>query len=326
LRRVPGRLAEFIRNRTGILLSRDGDVESISAYLDKALSERDQRRLTALRLKREALEVRFNRRGVIWTTDIGDVIGHDLYVDGGYETPAIDALLARLGPGTIVDVGANVGTTSVPFALAGREVIAIEPVPSTFELLRRNVADNGLDETVTCVASAIATESGHVEMFVTSSTGQSEVARAKSPTFTRWHFHDYRQITVPSEPLASVLESCGVSARDVALVWADTQGSEAEVIASAEGLWDEGVPLYVELDPFTLDEAGGFDGFLSLVREHFASFVTQDELERDPLSPPRPISELRSVARGLGENMWTNVLLLSAERSSAHSYCRQTRR
>jgi FkbM family methyltransferase len=59
-------------------------------------------------------------------------------------------LLHVLRPGdTFVDIGANVGAYTILAAKnAGAEVISFEPIPSTFEKLRRNVEANGVGERV----------------------------------------------------------------------------------------------------------------------------------------------------------------------------------
>ena len=50
---------------------------------------------------------------------------------------------------TFVDIGANIGSYSVLSAgVVGCHTLAIEPVPSTFQLLRQNVGLNRLDERV----------------------------------------------------------------------------------------------------------------------------------------------------------------------------------
>src|SRR5207248_910045 len=50
-----------------------------------------------------------------------------------------------------IDVGANVGSYTVLAAGAvGSRVFAVEPIPTTFGFLRRNVALNGLGELVRC--------------------------------------------------------------------------------------------------------------------------------------------------------------------------------
>ncbi len=45
-----------------------------------------------------------------------------------------------------VDIGANVGSYTMLGAVAGASVLAIEPIPSTFVWLMKNIAINGLGE------------------------------------------------------------------------------------------------------------------------------------------------------------------------------------
>ncbi len=47
-----------------------------------------------------------------------------------------------------VDVGANIGSYSILAATKGARVIAIEPVPSTFKVLKQNILLNELDEQI----------------------------------------------------------------------------------------------------------------------------------------------------------------------------------
>src|SRR5438309_1405344 len=66
----------------------------------------------------------------------GQLYEHDLLYD---------ALCRDLGPGVIIDVGANIGVHTVFFAKAlGRQVIALEPFDTTFDVLKQNVALNEL--------------------------------------------------------------------------------------------------------------------------------------------------------------------------------------
>jgi FkbM family methyltransferase len=69
-------------------------------------------------------------------------------------------------PETILDLGANAGFTSIFFArkYPGARIIAVEPIASNLEILRRNVELNHLD--VTIVPAAIAVEDGSVTMDV----------------------------------------------------------------------------------------------------------------------------------------------------------------
>ena len=62
---------------------------------------------------------------------------------------------------TFVDIGANIGSYSVLSAgVVGCSTLAVEPVPSTFQLLRQNVVLNRLDERVTLHNVGLGSETG----------------------------------------------------------------------------------------------------------------------------------------------------------------------
>ena len=50
---------------------------------------------------------------------------------------------------TVIDVGANIGNTAIYFALKGaKKVIAIEPVPTAFKYLFKNIASNNVGNVI----------------------------------------------------------------------------------------------------------------------------------------------------------------------------------
>ncbi len=70
------------------------------------------------------------------------------------DVPEMRAWRAALASGGLfIDVGANVGTYTIWAAELGAEVIALEPAPDTFELLRENVALNGYQVTMVRAAA-----------------------------------------------------------------------------------------------------------------------------------------------------------------------------
>ena len=79
--------------------------------------------------------------------------------------------------GTFVDVGANVGTAAFAALQAGfRAVLAIEPVPSTFRLLRANLALNGAEEAVRALQLAISDRSGTMRVDVAQGARKARLA------------------------------------------------------------------------------------------------------------------------------------------------------
>lgn len=66
---------------------------------------------------------------------------------------------------TVVDVGANIGDSSIYFALHGAmKVIAIEPFPSAFALLQLNTCQNGLSSVIKPVQAALGKKEGAVRL------------------------------------------------------------------------------------------------------------------------------------------------------------------
>lgn len=67
------------------------------------------------------------------------------------------------GPGMFVDVGANIGSYTVLAAkVCGAPSIAIEPVPSTFERLVRNLSANGISGIVEAYRGAAGAVAGDI--------------------------------------------------------------------------------------------------------------------------------------------------------------------
>jgi FkbM family methyltransferase len=250
-----------------------------------------------------------------------DVIVSDLIEYGRYEPQELEAVLTyalRHRPPeafpVIVDVGANIGTTTVPFAQRGYRVVAIEPVPHTVQLLRMNLAANRVTDRCIVVEQAVADRSGEVMMRVQNTLGISEVI-AHGHTETDQVTGDYRneQIQVPAAPLEQILGDAGIDPGEVALVWSDTEGSEATTVGTGGPLWDAGVPLWIEVSAHTLDLHDALRDFMSRSMASFSSFVTRESLFAEPTTPDSTtIGSLPDIVHASGSSRWefTNILLL----------------
>ena len=105
------------------------------------------------------------------------VMGHKMYLDaadslllsmrGVYEPEETKLVQRLVHPGDIViDIGANIGYYTLQFAKLVRsagKVIAFEPDPENFELLRRNVEINGYN--ITLERRAVSNRSGRVQLY-----------------------------------------------------------------------------------------------------------------------------------------------------------------
>jgi FkbM family methyltransferase len=102
-------------------------------------------------------------------------IGPCLASAGEFARAEVDFLLAHLSPGCAAcDVGANIGTVSIPLAkaLPGLSVFAFEPQLPIFRLLMRNVALNGV-MSVEAYPWALGEADGMIEFATPALTAQT---------------------------------------------------------------------------------------------------------------------------------------------------------
>ena len=268
-------------------------------------------------------DVTFESDGLTWTASPDDgPVGFDLFVDGAFHGAEIAALCSWMAHNrvlsatrdVVVDVGANIGSTCIPLARAtGCRVLAIEPVAQSFRRLTTNVAQNDLGERIRLARAAVRRESGRVTMcLVPGASGSSFVCRTESG---RRAPEEERLEEVDARPLGDLLAAAGFRPDEIALVWADVQGSEAEVIASGAALWARGVPLWAEVEPCSLEQQGGVAEFVRLAGEHFDRFVEARDLVRHGAAArPSPIASLTKLIASIGPEMNRDALFLPPRR------------
>jgi len=153
----------------------------------------------------------------------------DIYIiDPEFEKPLRSYF--DLKKGVFLDVGAHIGkyTIMVGRKLIEGKIIAIEPEPGNFEILRKNVSLNRLNN-VTALNIAASDKDDMITFY-----------KIKGP-HTGWHSTikprwDYEEIKVEARRLSSVLQSLGV--KQIDLLKIDVEGAERLVL---EGL---GTKLY----------------------------------------------------------------------------------
>jgi FkbM family methyltransferase len=156
---------------------------------------------------------------------------------------------------TFVDVGANVGTAAFAALQAGfRSVVAIEPVPSTFRLLRANLALNGAEEAVRGLQLAVSDRNGTMPMDVAQGSRKARLAEGGSEE-------------VQVARLDDVVED------DVDFVLLDAEGHEVQALAGAERVLGNGAPLVLELNPKLLALAGCRDELPALLARRYTDVL-----------------------------------------------------
>jgi len=134
----------------------------------------------------------------------------------------------------IVDIGANIGDSAIHFVNSGaKRVIAIEPDPFTYNLLRKNVRINEMDSIVTPINAAVSYKNGYIKIpyLVENSIGKN-VIESKSG------------VNVQLMTIREIVETYGVSK---AVMKMDCEGCEYKALLNTN-------PEYLEaFDQFGLE-------------------------------------------------------------------------
>lgn len=206
--------------------------------------------------------------GAQYLVSTGDqVIGRDTFATGNYEqglmASALKIIAGQQGKNVLqdrifVDVGANIGTSTIPAVLhfgAGC-AIAIEPDPTNTKLLRSNVILNGLESRVQVIHSALSDQAGMARLYRSSfnygdHTLSSRYCRPATSLSNR------EAVTVTMRTMDQVLREMECNIDTVGLVWIDTQGHEGHVLAGATSILQSDVPVVLEYSPTALRQHDG---------------------------------------------------------------------
>lgn len=108
------------------------------------------------------------RRGFMLNAFEGDSITEEVQRKGEYDSNTLDSLsdvLAMIRPELSLDVGANIGNHVLVISKYSQHVVAFEPVNFIFEVLKKNVDANHL-ENVTPVNLGLSDKDNEVEIFI----------------------------------------------------------------------------------------------------------------------------------------------------------------
>lgn len=192
--------------------------------------------------------------------------------------------------GLFLDIGGNIGTTSIYCKLKLKpsfRFIAFEPVSETAKLLSANIAVNGAYPDIIVERVALSNQKqeragmqinhenwGNCSLTTDGSSGEEQVI-----------------VTT----LDSYLEEHQIGYSEIKYIWIDVEGHEPEVLEGAASLYRKSkIPTCLEFNQRVYMERQKYEKMLVLLERYFDSFMVCEQItgENDRL---RPISELRML-------------------------------
>ena len=268
---------------------------------ERAVRRREYRWRALQRLYPVVLAEGEGGRFLVRTSD--EAVGRALFVHGQFDLAQMDRAIAilrrELGPAvtgrTFLDIGANVGTTTVAALRRHgfRRAIAFEPEPHNLELLAHNLLLNGVRDRVQVHAGAASAAAG-----------------AAMLTITPEHGGDNRVVLGAGGSVRLVALDAVLDPGDEYVVWADVQGHEGHVLLGAGALLARATPAEMEFWPAQLRRAGTLDTFIEVVARHYTRVV--DLGQPHELTDPRELvpAQLPALVRELPDNVMHDLILL----------------
>jgi FkbM family methyltransferase len=170
-----------------------------------------------------------------------DQFADDLRRFGAHQRSDLALMLDLVEAGdTVIDVGAFIGTVTVPLARKvgpGGRVVSFEPVPEHFALLVENIEQNGVADQVTPVHALVGRESGtggftkaSWEMSTATTTFRPAGGTEGAEQLATWRVDDW-------------MEANAGDRRPVRLLKVDVEGMELAVLEGAAGVIDADRPI-----------------------------------------------------------------------------------
>ncbi|MDP9807750.1 FkbM family methyltransferase [Rhizobium tibeticum] len=230
----------------------------------------------------------------LMTFSPADYIGRKVFRKGHFEREHVDRLITVLRErglmhkhGYLLEIGGNIGTQTVYFALSGAyaRIVSVEPDPRNFPLLQINIRQNKLEGMVTLVNCAAGATAGEIDFYMNANNHGKSSAFRKSV--------GDRKTSVPVKPVTQILDELCIDPADIGLVWMDIEGYEPVACLSMTPLLSRRVPLYMEFTPlfYGPEQTREFIKTLAAFYENCLVFFEADEQAMKVIDLPGSIEQ-----------------------------------
>lgn len=218
----------------------------------------------------------------------------------------IDALFEIAGiekEGYFIDIGANIGTTSLYVKKninPNLQIIAFEPVTENYNMFRINQILNNCEDIIIekygvsdCISES--------EIYVNDSNygGSSIVDNGKSMVREK----------ISCISLDEYFEKRNIEISEIKYIWVDVEGFEAKVILGGQNVLKKSKAcLYMEFNAKDYQEQGLYNSLINVLKRIYSKFTCMEEYIRGK-TEFRKIEELDHIDDNMG-NRQINLLLM----------------
>ena len=260
-------------------------------------------------------------RYFVGTRDRG--LSRAVFAQGSYEQDVMAQTLALaerhvgrdpLLEGRIfVDIGANIGTSTVPAltVFGAASAVSIEPDLDNYKLLRCNLIANDVEDRTWTVRAALSDTSGSGVLELGGESWGDHRVRIRSDVPDGLFRESTRPtVTVPLTRFDDLVRELPIDLDRVGMVWMDVQGHEGHVLAGASSLLSSDIPVAIEYWPYGLERAGGLDLIHDLIAANYST-VVDVRASVDGRGPVElPATDLDTLAASNQGEVYTDLLLL----------------
>ena len=275
-----------------------------------------------LHLTLDALKV-FNVTNLVCNTksgrfllDINDsIISRHLMLYGHFEHDQVQQWLSFVdlkgGSGTMLDIGSNIGSTSIPLGLQKKfsRIFCFEPDPKNFQALEFNIKINDLVQSVVAVQTAIGSVDEPVTFELSNDNYGDHRISYGLQTGGMYNEQARKKITVPCSRLDTEIARNGIDINELVLIKCDSQGSEGHVFRGASSLLGRRqVPWVIEFWPYGLQRSGITpDEMNAIIRKYYSTFIEFGE--GGQVQPVKPVDMFETLYAKYTGDTFCNVLL-----------------
>ena len=177
--------------------------------------------------------------------------------------------------GIFLDIGANIGTTGIYFLkkfAPNLKLLAFEPDPENFKLLRANLILNDLYEKTTVENYGLGNVESEQTMYrMPNNPGSNGM-------YTNFFLDDAPVEKVKIISLDKYFVEKNISPKDVKYIWIDTEGFEPQVLLGMKNILQENpAPVFFEFNPQRWQETGCYEKLVDFLKELYVGYIWTKE-------------------------------------------------